>query len=241
MTGVAVSVDSLDARLPRPLPPRRRSARGHDRRRSSGCAQHRLDFIIQTTVTRGNRDELARLVAWAAEQGAVSFNCYFLVPTGRGARLTRSHAGRVRGGAGGAGRRISASYRGPDDGALPSARRISCGTCIERDPDRRCSTTRPAVPCGTQYCRITPDGKLTPCPYLPAVGGRPARRSRSREIWRESPLFRQLRAGALGGKCGRCEYRAAVRRLPRPRVRGRAATCWRPIRPAPTSRPARSR
>src|SRR6266704_1754326 len=26
-------------------------------------------------------------------------------------------------------------------------------------------------PCGTQYCRITPDGKLTPCPYLPEVAG----------------------------------------------------------------------
>jgi hypothetical protein len=27
------------------------------------------------------------------------------------------------------------------------------------------------------------------------------------EIWRSSPLFRQLREGTLGGKCGRCEYR----------------------------------
>src|SRR2546427_7611999 len=27
------------------------------------------------------------------------------------------------------------------------------------------------------------------------------------EIWRSSPLFRRLREGSLGGKCGRCEYR----------------------------------
>src|SRR5438046_7532685 len=39
----------------------------------------RLDFIIQTTVTKGNRGELERLVAWSADEGAVSFNCYFLV------------------------------------------------------------------------------------------------------------------------------------------------------------------
>jgi MoaA/NifB/PqqE/SkfB family radical SAM enzyme len=48
----------------------------------------RLDFIIQTTATKGNRSELERLAQWSAEQGAVSFNCYFLVATGRGAGLS---------------------------------------------------------------------------------------------------------------------------------------------------------
>src|SRR5437764_1225842 len=48
----------------------------------------RLDFIVQTTVTRGNRAELERLVDWSAEQGAVSLTCYFLVSTGPGASLT---------------------------------------------------------------------------------------------------------------------------------------------------------
>ena len=48
----------------------------------------RLDFIVQTAVTKGNRAELDRLVAWSADEGAVSFNCYFLVTTGRGASLS---------------------------------------------------------------------------------------------------------------------------------------------------------
>src|SRR5207237_8384650 len=48
----------------------------------------RLDFISQPPVTKGNRAERARLVEWSAGQGAVSFNCYFLVSTGRGASLT---------------------------------------------------------------------------------------------------------------------------------------------------------
>src|SRR3989475_12551199 len=38
----------------------------------------RLDFIIQTTVTKGNRGELERLVACATDEGAVAVNCYFL-------------------------------------------------------------------------------------------------------------------------------------------------------------------
>ncbi len=50
--------------------------------------EQRLDFIIQTTATKGNRAELERLAQWAAEQGAVAFNCYFLVATGRGAGLS---------------------------------------------------------------------------------------------------------------------------------------------------------
>jgi len=48
----------------------------------------RLDFIIQTTATKGNRAELERLAQWSAEQGAVAFNCYFLVATGRGAGMS---------------------------------------------------------------------------------------------------------------------------------------------------------
>jgi radical SAM protein with 4Fe4S-binding SPASM domain len=62
-------------------------------------------------------------------------------------------------------------------------------------------------PCGTQYCRITPDGKLTPCPYNPSAAG-DLRRQSFADIWNESPLFGELRGSALGGRCGRCEYRA---------------------------------
>ena len=87
VTGVAVSVDSL-------------SARRHDAfRHGDGALEataraidalraHRLDFVVQTTAHRGNRHEIAGIAAWAAERGAVSFNVYFLVATGRGARLT---------------------------------------------------------------------------------------------------------------------------------------------------------
>src|SRR5690606_5353501 len=41
--------------------------------------------VVQTTLTRGNRRELPALAAWAAAMGAVSFNVYFLVATGRAA------------------------------------------------------------------------------------------------------------------------------------------------------------
>jgi AdoMet-dependent heme synthase len=73
-------------------------------------------------------------------------------------------------------------------------------------PDSPILNYETRCPCGVQYCRITPDGKLTPCPYIPTPAG-DLRREPFATVWRDSPLFRTLREGALGGKCGRCEYR----------------------------------
>jgi AdoMet-dependent heme synthase len=201
--GVAVSIDSL-----RPT--------YHDNfRHGKGSLEattlalgrlraQRLDFIIQTTATKGNRAELERVAQWSAEQGAVAFNCYFLVPTGRGAGLSDLApveyeailADLVR---------WQRQYRGQ------MMVRAKCAPHFMRhvhqaDPESPILNYETRCPCGTQYCRITPDGKVTPCPYLPEVAG-DLRAQSFGEIWRSSPLFRQLREGALGGKCGRCEYR----------------------------------
>ena len=201
--GVAVSVDSL------------RSSYHDNFRHGRGALEEtlaavrclrdqRMDVVIQTTVTKGNRAELARLVDWAADVGAVAFNCYFLVATGRGAALgdlapadyeavLADLAGWQR------------DYRGR------VMVRAKCAPHFMRhvhqvDPESPILNYETRCPCGTQYCRITPDGKLTPCPYLPEAAGDLTHASFG-EIWRSSPLFRRLRGGSLGGKCGVCEYR----------------------------------
>ena len=203
VSGGAVSVDSL-------------SSRYHDRfRHGEGSLQattealarlreHRLDFIIQTTATRGNRHELEQLVDWAAAQGAVSFNLYFLVPTGRGARLSDLDAAEYEA--------ILAEMVGWHTRYLGRMMvRAKCAPHIMRHlharaPDSPMLNYETRCPCGVQYCRITPDGMLTPCPYMPLAAG-DLRRQRFADLWREAPLFQRLRAGTLGGKCGRCEYR----------------------------------
>jgi len=164
----------------------------------------RLDFIIQTTVTKGNRGELERLVAWAADEGAVAFNCYFLVATGRGAALSDLAPAEYEGVLADLAR-WERDYRGR------MLVRAKCAPHFMRhvhrtDPDSPVLNYETRCPCGTQYCRITPDGKVTPCPYLPEVAGDLATQSFA-DIWRSSPLFRRLREGPLGGKCGACEYR----------------------------------
>lgn len=203
VTGVAISIDSLDERY-------------HDRfRHGDGAladtlaavdrlADHRLDFILQTTVTRGNRAELARLAAWAADRGAVAFNVYFLVETGRGSgmrgldpaeneavlaellELERAYRGRMM-------------IRSKCQPQL--MRHVLSGDA--ESPLRNYATR---CPCGVQYCRIMPDGRLTPCPYLPESAG-DLRTQSFEEVWNGSRLLHALRSGDLGGRCGRCEYR----------------------------------
>ncbi len=200
--GVAVSIDSL------------RSTYHDNFRHGKGALgdtvaalgrlrEHKLDFIVQTTVTKGNRAELERLVAWSADEGAVAFNCYFLVATGRGAGLSDLAPAEYEA-------VLADLARWQKDYRGRLLVRAKCAPHFMRhvhqaDPDSTLLNYETRCPCGTQYCRITPDGKLTPCPYLPEVAGDLRTRSFG-EIWREAPLFRQLREGTLGGKCGRCEY-----------------------------------
>ncbi len=201
--GVAVSVDSLRASYHDNF----RHGKGSlaDTQGALGRLRgQRLDFIIQTTVTKGNRAELEALVAWSAAQGAVSFNCYFLVSTGRGASLTDLAPADYEAVLADLAR-WQRAYRGR------MLVRAKCAPHFMRhvhqtDPDSPVLNYETRCPCGTQYCRITPDGRVTPCPYLPEVAG-DLRSQSFADIWRSAPLFRRIRDGALGGKCGLCEYR----------------------------------
>ncbi len=201
--GVAISVDSLRPEY-------------HDRFRHGQAAlqetlaaverlgRARLDFVVQTTLTRANRYEIGALAAWAASAGAVCFNLYFLVATGRGERM----------------RGLSPAENEEVLSELVELQRRYRGVMMvrskcqpqimrhvfEADPESPLLNYATRCPCGVQYCRITPEGKLTPCPYLPQVAG-DLRRESFATVWQESALFAQIRSGRPGGKCGRCEYR----------------------------------
>ncbi|MFQ5530360.1 MAG: radical SAM protein [Gemmatimonadota bacterium] len=201
--GVAVSIDSLNPTY-------------HDRfRHGTGAlehtlaavdrlAPHELDFIVQTTVTRGNRSELADLVDWSADRGAVSFNLYFLVETGRGGGM-KGMSPQENDSVLAELLLLEAKYRGR------MMVRSKCQPQIMRHAyeaaaDSPLLNYETRCPCGVHYCRITPEGKVTPCPYMPAVAG-DLTQATFAEIWHGSDLFASLRDPTLGGKCGACEYR----------------------------------
>jgi radical SAM protein with 4Fe4S-binding SPASM domain len=204
LTGVAVSIESLDSTY-------------HDRfRRGHGAlvdtlsavdelTARKMDFVVQTTITKGNRKEIRSLVEWSAAQGAVSFNAYFLVETGRGANMSDLSPQEYE----------EALTELVDLHVEFMGRMMVRSKCAphfmrlvhERAPDSPIKNYSTRCPCGVHYCRVTPDGKLTACPYLPVPAG-DLRQESFGAIWNESELFRTLRAGQLGGKCGACEYRA---------------------------------
>ena len=62
-----------------------------------------------------------------------------------------------------------------------------------------------SCPAGKYYCRITPEGDVTPCPYMPVTAGNVRERSFA-DLWRDAPVFGDLRDPKLGGRCGACEF-----------------------------------
>jgi radical SAM protein with 4Fe4S-binding SPASM domain len=62
-----------------------------------------------------------------------------------------------------------------------------------------------SCPAGKYYCRITPGGDVTPCPYMPVSVGN-LRESSFDTLWRTAPAFDALRDPKLGGRCGACEF-----------------------------------
>src|SRR5690606_18162960 len=59
---------------------------------------------------------------------------------------------------------------------------------------------------GVDYVRITPNGDVTPCPYMDAVAGNVLDDSFA-DIWSGSPVLTDLRERSnLKGRCGSCEF-----------------------------------
>ena len=166
-----------------------------------------LDFLVQTSVTRWNYEEIPQIVDFAYELGAKVFNLYFLVKTGRGktvmditpaqyeAMLSTLFE-------------LQAKYRGKMLVAAkcaPHYKRV----IYEQQSDSPFLQAYPSgtCPCGIYYCRITPEGDLTPCPYMPVSVGNLKTESFA-TLWNQSKVFHELRdRKLLEGKCGACEFR----------------------------------
>lgn len=168
--------------------------------------RHGLDFQIQFTVTRENRAELPGVVSIAADSGARALNVFFLVCTGRGQEMTdltpeeyEAALAYVLG--------VEREYA---DRLLVRAR---CAPHILRiaskiDPESPLlkGGTSGCI-AGTGYLRISPEGGVTPCPYIPSDEGTPNVNDIDLEtIWNGSPRFKALRTSGYGGRCGDCEY-----------------------------------
>jgi len=168
------------------------------------CKRQGLEIQIQTTVFKKNYDEIPELVAFANEMGARVFNLFFLVCTGRGQDITDITSKQYED----ALKQIYKLHNQYEGTMLVSAkcaphyRRIA----YEMNPESALvKYYSGGCPAGTNYCRITPEGNVTPCPYMDTSCGNLKEKS-FEEIWNNSGILKELRESELKGRCGECEF-----------------------------------
>jgi len=174
-------------------------------------SKNNIDFQLQFTVMRENMEQIQAVIALAATTKARAINLFFLVCTGRGTERTdltpdeyeealnaiavaeRKYAGRIMVRARCA-PHILRIIDEQEAAALSEATSSAAGAtagCIA----------------GTGYLRISPDGGVTPCPYIPVEASTPNIMTENlRDIWENGQEFRLLRDGTLGGKCMECDW-----------------------------------
>jgi radical SAM protein with 4Fe4S-binding SPASM domain len=197
--GVGISIDSLD-------PEKHNSFRGgpnaweYSVRALDICRAHGLEVLVQTTVMAMNYDEIPKLLEFTREKGAWSFNLYFLVQTGRGQQMNDLSAAKSEA--------MLSHLVDMQDEYRPMLVRSKCAPHFKRIAYEKGLGGLESGGCmaGTQYCRITPEGNVTPCPYMTVVAGN-VREQTFRQIWQTSPVLQQLRdVKQLKGRCGSCEF-----------------------------------
>jgi MoaA/NifB/PqqE/SkfB family radical SAM enzyme len=163
--GVGISIDSLD-------PAKHNSFRGgpdaweYSVKALDICRAHGLEVLVQTTIMDMNYAEVPRLIEFARQKGAWSFNLYFLVQTGRGQEMNDLSA---------EGTEEMLSYLvGVQDQHKPMLVRSKCAPHFKRISYERGLGGLESGGCmaGSEYCRITPEGNVTPCPYMTVVAGK---------------------------------------------------------------------
>jgi len=179
-----------------------------------------LPFQINTTVTRHNRHDLANMLRLAIESGAVTWDVFMLVPTGRGQvqmEITPEEYEET----------LRFVYQASQ--TAPVQVKMTCAPHYKRiqvQERRRASREGAAGPgagapprlhpahgfsrgcmAGFGFCFVSHIGEAGGCGYLPLFAGS-VRQTSLVEVYRESPLFKSIRdVNLLQGRCGVCEYR----------------------------------
>ena len=201
--GIATVSISLDSNVPAQHDEFRGVTGAWEKAVEACKALRRNNVLVQvnTTLTQQNYNQIDEIMALAESIGVENFHLFFLVPTGRGTKvadispqqyeemITKTFA------------KIAHHTLNVRPSCAPQFMRIAQGMGLDmRQWIRGCIA-------GLYYCRIYPNGDVTPCPYLPINLGNVRQRS-FKEIWFNSEIFKALRdPDSLRGKCGACEYR----------------------------------
>ncbi len=205
--GIGISLDSLD-------PDHHNQFRGSPKAWQKtlagmeACRRHGLVFQIHFSVTETNADEIPAMIDFARASGAWVLNFFFLVCTGRGESMTDISPARYE--------QVLNQILQAQNQSQDLIIRARCAPHFQRiahqhNPDSPLTRAEgydgSSCIAGTHYCRITPEGGVTACPYI-ADEIDNIRSKPFLDIWDNNAVFQQLRTPQLQGKCGQCEYQA---------------------------------
>lgn len=165
-----------------------------------------MDFQIQFTVTRENRGDLPDIMELSIRAGARALNVFFLVCTGRGQNMTdlgpEEYEEVLRD--------IASAEKKAPAGFMIRAR---CAphflrvVSMQNPENSLLKGNTSGCIAGTGYLRISPEGFVTPCPYMPPSGEGANLKTRAlMDIWTDDSIFGSLRAPVYKGRCAQCEY-----------------------------------
>jgi AdoMet-dependent heme synthase len=195
---VAISIDSSAPKIHDEL----RGVKGAWKKAVDGvnsCIGKSVGVQFNVTMTRQNYSDLDAILNLAEGLGVENVHLFFLVPTGRGKNLLDISPAMYED--------ILRKVLSYPQGSV--AVKPTCAPQFMRiAKEMNADTTRWSRGCiaGISYCRILPDGAVTPCPYLPVKIGN-IQQVPLREIWEKSEILSSLRDfSRLKGKCGVCEH-----------------------------------
>ena len=173
-----------------------------------------LEFQINTTISRVNLAELPAIQSLAVELGAVAHHIFLLVPTGRAKDFREQEV-------------AAADYEQTLNWFYDQRRKVplqlkaTCAPHYQRIMRERAREQGETVTVKTHgmdavsrgclgggaFLFVSHVGQVQPCGYLELDCGN-IRRASLGEIWRHSPILKNLRnVDCYRGKCGVCEYR----------------------------------
>jgi radical SAM protein with 4Fe4S-binding SPASM domain len=204
--GLGISLDSLDPNRHDQF----RGCPGSWEKTLSGmeaCRRHELPFQVHFSVTNDNAGEISSMIQFTRDVGARVLNVFFLICTGRGESISDITPERYE--------QVLQELVVAQEQSTDLIIRARCAphfkrVAYQRDPASPLTQAEGydggGCPAGIHYCRVTPEGGITACPYLPEEEGS-IRTQPFWDIWDQSLVFARLRKPNLGGKCGECEFR----------------------------------
>ncbi|MBI4684033.1 MAG: radical SAM protein [Nitrospirae bacterium] len=177
--------------------------------------KHGIEFIINSSFTKRNQEEIPRIYKLAKELGATAWYMFMIVPTGRGEDIMNELISKEDY------EKILEWHYQMEKGEKDMLVRPTCaphyyrivlqqskkeGAKFEKRTLKFSTGGAKGCIAGQLICLIDVDGNVLPCSYFPNPAGNIRERS-FKDIWENSELFKELRDfKKYKGKCGSCEY-----------------------------------